>query len=296
MAASKVAAPAVYVRLLGGLGNQLFQYAMGRQLADERDTELVLDSRFILRKHCVSGLAIDEFNIRARYLNNAESNNYSELSWKLTRALRRKIRPALGYYHETSYGFDANLGNQPSACMLSGFWQSYKYFSLTPQLLQDLTLTAGLPAEALTITQQMAATNSVAIHVRRGDYLSDPKALVKHGLCSDRYYNEALQLINAEVQEPTYYVFSDDPEWVKAHLGLRDAIFVSDAGFSPEVDLVMIGRCKHQIIANSSFSWWGAYINQNPHKLVMAPSPWFDDADNYPDQDLIPPDWKIIAK
>ena len=296
MAAIKSYASPVYVRLLGGLGNQLFQYAMGRNLADQRGAELVLDSRFILRKHCVSGLAIDHFNIRSRYLNATELKQYSELSWKFTRALRWKLRPVLGFYHETLYGFDANLCKQSSASMLSGFWQSHKYFSPTVSLLQDLTLAKGLPDDALLVAEQMGATNSVAIHVRRGDYLSDPKALVKHGICSGEYYNEALRFINSKVQEPTYFVFSDDPEWVKDNLDLRDAIFVSDAGFAPEVDLVMIGKCKHQIIANSSFSWWGAYLNKNPHKLVVAPTPWFDDAENYPDRDLIPPNWKIIDK
>ena len=287
---------AVYVRLLGGLGNQLFQYAMGRALADARQVELVLDPRFILRKGCISGLAIDEFAIRARYLTDTEAAYFKEPIWKLSRALRRQINPWLGYYHETVHSFDAAALAQSLEVMLSGFWQSERYFSnYGHQLRTDLVLKSQMPSAAVKLATQMASGPSVAMHVRRGDYLTDPKALVKHGVTSAHYYQTALQLMIEKLGDVDLYVFSDDPDWVRTNIQHPKIIFVSDFGFSAEQDLWLISACQHQIIANSSFSWWGAYLNDYASKIIVAPQPWFD-AKHMAQQDIIPADWNTLAK
>ena len=287
---------AVYVRLLGGLGNQLFQYAMGRALADARQVELVLDPRFILRKGCISGLAIDEFAIRARYLTDTEAAYFKEPIWKLSRALRRQINPWLGYYHETVHSFDAAALTQSLEVMLSGFWQSERYFSnYGHQLRTDLVLKSQMPSAAVKLAKQMASGPSVAMHVRRGDYLTDPKALVKHGVTSAHYYQTALQLMIEKLGDVDLYVFSDDPDWVRTNIQHPKIIFVSDFGFSAEQDLWLISACQHQIIANSSFSWWGAYLNDYASKIIVAPQPWFD-AKHMAQQDIIPADWNTLAK
>lgn len=287
---------AVYVRLLGGLGNQLFQYAMGRALADARQVELVLDPRFILRKGCISGLAIDEFAIRARYLTDTEAAYFKEPIWKLSRALRRQINPWLGYYHETVHSFDAAALAQSLEVMLSGFWQSERYFaSHGHQLRTDLVLKSQMPSAAVKLAKQMASSPSVAMHVRRGDYLTDPKALVKHGVTSAHYYQTALQLMIEKLGDVDLYVFSDDPDWVRTNIQHPKIIFVSDFGFSAEQDLWLISACQHQIIANSSFSWWGAYLNDYASKIIVAPQPWFD-AKHMAQQDIIPADWNTLAK
>jgi len=286
----------VYVRLLGGLGNQLFQYGMGRALADARGAELVLDPRFILRKGCISGLAIDEFTIRARYLTEVEAAHFKEPVWKLSRALRRQINPWLGYYHETMHSFDAAALAQSNAVMLSGFWQSERYFaSHGHQLRTDLVLKNPLPSAAVKLTVQMASSPSVAMHVRRGDYLTDPKALVKHGVTSAGYYQTALQLMIEKLGDVDLYVFSDDPDWVRTNIQHPNIIFVSDFDFSAEQDLWLISACQHQIIANSSFSWWGAYLNDYANKIIVAPQPWFDAID-LQDSDVYPVKWIKIKK
>ena len=286
----------VYVRLLGGLGNQLFQYGMGRALADARQAELVLDPRFILRKGCISGLAIDEFAIRARYLTEVEAAHFKERLWKLSRALRRQINPWLGYYHETVHSFDALVLAQKNEVMLSGFWQSERYFANHGhQLRTDLVLKNPLTSDAVKLAAQMDSSPSVAMHVRRGDYLTDPKALVKHGLTSAHYYQTALQLMIEKLGEVDLYVFSDDPDWVRTNIQHPNIIFVSDFGFSAERDLWLISACQHQIIANSSFSWWGAYLNDYANKIIVAPQPWFD-ATDLQDSDIYPTRWIKIKK
>jgi hypothetical protein len=249
-----------------------------------------------LRKGCISGLAIDEFAIRARYLTDAEAAHFKEPVWKLTRALRRQINPWLGYYHETVHSFDSAVLTQSNDIMLSGFWQSERYFvNQGHQLRSDLVLKKPLPPEAVQVAAQMQRGTSVAMHVRRGDYLSDPKALAKHGATSAHYYQTALQLMIEKLGDVDLYVFSDDPDWVRANVQHPSITFVSDFGFSAEQDLWLISACQHQIIANSSFSWWGAYLNDYAGKIVIAPQPWFD-AKHMAQQDIIPTDWNTLAK
>lgn len=283
----------VKVRLMGGLGNQLFQYAMGRTLADKLNAELVLDPQYVVRKGFVSGLAIDLFNVRAR-VDAKQAKLFPEWKWKLSRALRHKLRPLFGFYHECQYTFEQIADKVALDSMLSGFWQSYKYIDNNSMLRADLTTSVALTVEQLAIAEKMAQCESVAVHVRRGDYLHNPKALAKHGICSSAYYQAAVLAMKEQLAAPVFFVFSDDPKWVKEHIGIENAVFVSDHGFAQEVDLTLISKCQHQIIANSSFSWWGAYLNVNPNKYVITPTPWFD-AD-ISDEDLIPPSWIRMAK
>jgi hypothetical protein len=285
----------VVVRLVGGLGNQLFQYATGRYLADQKGVGLILDERYVARKHFISGLLIDKFSVRMDYFPESLAAKFSEAKLKLSRAMRRFIRPTFSAYHEIDVTYDSQLSDQKMGVMLVGFWQSEKYFLGHDILRKDLMLKAPLPVPAIDLVDRMEQTNSVAIHVRRGDYLSDQKTLAKHGVCSENYYREALKLIRNQVVDPQFFVFSDDAEWVKASFDLVDAVFVSDFGFAAEQDLVLISKCKHQIIANSSFSWWGAWLNGNAEKTVIAPTPWFDDA-KFPDCDLVPPNWLKVPK
>ena len=237
---------------------------------------------------------INAFNICAEVVDSAKGEAFPSFKWKLSRALRHCARPMLGFYHETEFSYDADVGNQPVGMRYSGFWQSSKYIESTPNLLSELSLKQPFTQQQLGIIEQMSAANSVAIHARRGDYLSNVKALAKHGVCSVGYYQNAISKIKEKVVNPAFYIFSDDPNWVRKNLDIGGAVFVSDSGFSPEVDLTLISKCKHQIIANSSFSWWGAYLNANPDKVVIAPTPWFD-AD-ISDADMSPPNWLKVSK
>ena len=286
----------VVVRLVGGLGNQLFQYAAGRYLADKKGVGLILDERYVARKHCVSGLLIGEFSVRMDYLPESLAAKFSEVKLKLSRAIRRRVRPTFSAYHETEFTYDPHLIDQKVGVMLVGFWQSEKYFLEHDVLRKDLVLKAPLPLPALNLVDRMGQSNSVAIHVRRGDYLSDPKTLAKHGVCSESFYREALKLIRHKVVDPQFFVFSDDPQWVKTHIKLPpQCTYVSAANIAAEEDLALISRCKHQIIANSTFSWWGAWLNSSCDKIVVCPTPWFDD-NNIVTKDLLPANWHQLAK
>ena len=286
----------IYLRLMGGLGNQLFQYAAGRSLADRLGVELVLDDRYVVRKSQHTGLALDAFNIRARVMNNSEQQRFSEGKIRLARWFKKLIRPLGKVFWETQYNYDTSINTTPVGQLLIGFWQSEEYMHSMHQLRLDLVLKAPLSAPAQKVKRFIDAVESVALHVRRGDYLKDQKTITRHGACSQSYYQNAIDYVLEKKPMAEFFVFSDDPEWVKAHLKLPpQCTYVSAANIAAEEDLVLMSGCKHQIIANSTFSWWGAWLNNSCDKIVVCPTPWFDDP-SIDTQDQLPANWHQLVK
>jgi len=287
---------ALYVRLMGGLGNQLFQYAAARSRADELGVELVLDRRYVERKALHTGLAIDYFFVRGRGLSVTERRKFSEIKLRIARLLKRYARPVFGTYWETRFNFDQEVKGASSGSMLCGFWQSERYITNPQQIRSDLVLNTPFSPAAAAVAATIDSCQSVAVHVRRGDYLKDQKTMERYGLCSVDYYQAAIHRILAQVESATFFVFSDDPAWVKEHLSIGNrCVFVSCKEIAPQEDLLLMSLCKHQIIANSTFSWWGAWLNKNCDKIVVAPTPWFDDH-TIVAHDLIPHTWHEIKK
>ena len=286
----------IYLRLMGGLGNQLFQYAAGRSLADRLGVELVLDDRYVVRKSQHTGLVLNAFNIRARLMTTLERQFFSERKIRLARWFKKLIRPLGKVFWETQYNYDPSIDATPVGQLLIGFWQSEEYMYDLHQLRLDLELKAPLSLAAQKVSEVIDTVESVALHVRRGDYLKDQKTIARHGVCSQSYYQSAIDLVLAEKPMAKFLVFSDDPQWVKVHLQLPpQCTYVSKASITAQEDLVLISRCKHQIIANSTFSWWGAWLNNSCDKIVVCPTPWFDDS-RIATQDLLPANWHQLPK
>ena len=286
----------IYLRLMGGLGNQLFQYAAGRSLADRLGVELVIDDRYVVRKSQHTGLSLDVFKIRGRLMNNSEYQYFSEGKIQLARWFKKLIRPLGKVFWETQYNYDSALEILPSGHLFIGFWQTERYVHNADQLRLDLAFKAPLTEPAQKVKRIIDVVESVALHVRRGDYLKDKKTIDRHGLCSQSYYQSAINLVLAEKPTAEFFVFSDDAKWVRAHLQLPlQCTYVSANNITAEEDLVLMSGCKHQIIANSTFSWWGAWLNNNSDKIVVCPTPWFDD-NSISTQDLLPTNWHQLAK
>jgi hypothetical protein len=286
----------IYLRLMGGLGNQLFQYAAGRSLADRLGVELVLDDRYVVRKSHHTGLALDAFNVRTRLMDKLERQAFSEGKIRLARWCKKLIRPLGKVFWETQYNYDPSIDTTPVGQLLIGFWQSEEYMHNMHQLRLDLVLKAPLSAPAQKVSEVIDAVESVALHVRRGDYLKDQKTITRHGVCSQSYYQSAIDLVLAEKPKAVFFVFSDDPKWVKAHLKLPpQCAYVSAVNIAAEEDLVLMSGCKHQIIASRTFSWWGVWLNNSCDKIVVCPTPWFDD-NNIVTKDLLPANWHQLAK
>jgi hypothetical protein len=273
----------IIVRISGGLGNQMFQYAYGRALTLPTNDSLKLDTTSV--QTGLRSFALDAFTV------NIEHATMSRFKRKwLELKDRRKPASERTIIREVGFTFNENLRELRGEHYVIGLWQSEKYFaSIRPQLLKDFTL-HKLSSAAKTIRDTMQKTNSVSIHIRRGDYVSNQSTNQKHGTCSPEYYARAIAHIQKQVENPHFFVFSDDTAWVKEHITIPGNVtFVSDTHLKDAEELMLMSFCKHNIIANSSFSWWGAWLNQNAHKMVIAPKQWFlADIDT---KDLLPTSW-----
>ena len=283
----------VYTRLFGGIGNQLFQYATGRALADRLGCDLVIDTRYL------AGLKRDDCFVhfqnarlrRDRPLPPAKSDGM--LLYGLWRLLSHRPKLLLNryprLYREKGLGFDPDLRFRPPGTYLHGYWQSERYFMLIEdQLRQDLTFTTPLDGANAEMAARIAETpNATSVHVRRGDYLKSGA----YAACTPEYYRSALDYIEVNAEGAlTCFVFSNDPAWARDNLDLgRDTVVVDiNDESSGHFDLHLQSLCDHNVIANSTFSWWGAWLNGDRDRVVTAPMRWF--APNQPPNPDICPD------
>lgn len=270
----------IITKINGGLGNQLFQYAAGRALAHHHQTDLVLNLSWfknIPGSNTHRHYQLDLYPIVARIANPEE---VASLRMYQDRFLRRIPFLSKKWHHalEKGFQFDPHFYSHPDNTYLDGYWQSSLYFeSVQAQIREELQPIAGPGLENQSLIDQIRATNSVAIHIRRGDYVSNSAANQYHGICGLEYYQNAIKRMQASVPNPHFYIFSDDLDWAKKNLLISDpAVFVGhNSGDQAFQDIRLIAECQHQIIANSSFSWWGAWLNPNPNKIVIGPKKWF---------------------
>jgi len=254
----------------------MFQYAAGRALSLRHAVPLVLDlSAF--DSDPKRSYALTPFVIKAEVV-----------SFSRWLRLWRKVQGR--YYREQSFAHDPKVSGLLPGRLLNGFFQSEKYFvDHADTIRREFSLKEPLSQKAQGYLREVeSAPNSVSVHVRRGDYVSDPKTTAFHGNCSWEYYESAMRHMRERVGGVSFFFFSDEPEWLVAQQ--VDGVVVT--GLSSHEDMFLMSRCKHQIIANSSFSWWGAWLNKNPDKIVIAPKRWFaDEKMERQTGDLIPEGW-----
>jgi len=279
----------ILVYLEGGLGNQLFQYAAGRALADFHQASLKLVIRGYSRFKESRIYKLHHYNIAATV-----ATSRQEWLIRLSNPLRY-----LGPWHqrprivERRFRFNPEILAAPDNVCLAGHWQSEKYFLAIESILHhEFTLKNDLDGENLRFSRLISQTSAVSLHIRRGDYVSDPAKLAFHGCCPPDYYRAAIDQMRELVDSPHLFVFSDDLDWAERHLVTGcPTTFVRHNGEARDYeDLRLMSQCQHHIIANSSFSWWGAWLCKNPGKQVIAPKNWFDGAKN-DTSDLIPASW-----
>lgn len=294
----------VTTSLYGGLGNQLFQYAAARALAARCAVPLVLDLSWfdnIPSSDAITprNYALSPFALNARV---QSIGFYTQPQSLLKKAFRRMLRqlglPSTGgVYFEKSFGFDPNVNTLSPPVCLNGHWQSLKYFSDAQDLIRaEIGRVGDLSEKSRALHTEISSTDAICLHVRRGDYVTNKNAAQFHGLCSMDYYRQGVQITSAELKNPHGYVFSDDPEWVRHNLDVGLDFTVVDVNGPDDAhqDLWLMAACKNFVIANSSLSWWGAWLGAYPHKRVVAPLAWFKDAQR-DTRDLIPGDWVRLA-
>ncbi len=287
----------VITTLIGGLGNQLFQYAAGRALADRAGVPLKLDvsgfESYALRRYELGTLPIAASLATPDDL--APFGPTAAGQSRLRRLLVGAVasRQAAATHTEPHFHYDAGFETLAAPLRLNGYWQSERYFErLRPQLLAELRPVTPLEPENLETARSIDGATAVSVHVRRGDYVSNSTTNAFHGTCSPGYYRAATAAIAARVSAPHFFVFSDDQAWTQANVTLEGpTTYVSanppDRGFR---DMQLMSRCQHHVIANSSFSWWGAWLNPSPDKIVVAPQRWFAAGAN-DTRDLLPAGW-----
>lgn len=288
----------VLVKLLGGLGNQMFQYAMGRRLVHGRKASLHFDVRELCNDPQRS-FALDGFCIVGRVANAAElRKGLPWQAWLHPRFTRRlaAFPSRVHYVRECGYTFEPVVLESTVPAYVEGYWQSERYFAPIADVVRaDFMLAEPLTAMRRVIADKIAACEAISVHVRRGDYVSNPVANAYHGTCAPEWYATAMELIAAGLNRPKFFVFSDDPAWARENLpGRWSCEFVApqDDGRDFE-DMHLMAMCRHHIIANSSFSWWGAWLDPHPEKRVIAPAHWFKGA-GHDTRDLIPESWERL--
>lgn len=278
----------IIVKLMGGIGNQMFQYTAGRCLAIQNKTNLKLDITLLLDRNPRKDFTYRNYELGAF---NIQENFVSPLENKILRV--KQILRMINTVKEPHYHFYESMLSVPDNSYLVGYWQSEKYFKDVEDIIRN-EFTVKLKAEGINkkIAEEINSCEAISIHIRRGDYVSNPETNKYHGLCSLEYYQKAIKKITSYIENPHFYIFSDDPEWTQKNLDFEYPFkFITHNGsLKGYEDLRLMSLCRYNIIANSSFSWWGAWLNRNPEKIVIAPRKWFNDPSINTD-DLIPKSW-----
>lgn len=277
-------------RLVGGLGNQMFQYASAYAVAKHNSTDLLLDTSWFEEKNSAvwtMKYELECFNITARSISNKSYKTTDNI-----KAARHKLFNKNIYfeYKEKSLLFDDNVFSVGKNVVMDGYWQSEKYFArYRDNILKEFTFASESKSNFLS---QIVNSNAISLHVRRGDYASHQQTNSFHGLMGLDYYQAAIESIASKVKNPVFFIFSDEPEWCRDNITINHpTVYVS--GNKGEEDMQLMSRCKHHIIANSSFSWWGAWLNPSNDKIVIAPKRWFNDPSGN-SSDLVPAAWERI--
>lgn len=287
----------IITQLNGGLGNQLFQYAIARKLAIDNNTNVLLDVS-LYDTYKLRNFSLEPFSFNQEKANEFQLKIFNEgkinsrIEHFFYKIIRKVYKPVS--IIETTLEFQHSVAElKYSNVYLQGYWQSEKYFiDIRKQLLEDFKIKNSLSGINLELSEKIIKSNSISVHIRRGDYVTNVHNLSVHGICGLDYYEKGIEYLTKNVSNPELFVFSDDMEWVRENLKVNIPITYVDNNdaLTDYEDLRLMSQCKHNIIANSSFSWWGAWLNTNINKLVIAPKNWFVDQ-SLNAKDIIPTSW-----
>jgi hypothetical protein len=290
----------IFIRLKGGLGNQLFQYAMGLRLARKHNTELKLDIS-VYKNDPLRFYALDVFNISAPIATDQELQMVKPAkpprwSFKSIFQTQPDLNSGNSYrvLNEKHFHFDSKVLDAPDNVYLDGHWQSEKYFKDVEDIVRrEFSFKGSLDKQNKKLLDEIENTASVSVHIRRGDYVTNTR--LAHGTCSLDYYLNCAGIICERRENVRFYVFTDDPKWVADNLRLPSltTIVEGNEDFQSYKDLWLMSACRDNIIANSSFSWWSAWLNANPSKMVFAPKRWLEKP-KFNTMDLIPAGWQQV--
>lgn len=275
----------------------MFQFAAGYALAKLRHEELVLDTGDFRRQKHHNGFELPIFgnlpskDMPEKLRSSVQPQSLLQKLW--SRYVRRVVRVTEPHFHFSEDFFHLTKSKH---VYLEGYWQSERYFKRFEPAIRDLfTFTQTFSRESQAISTKIQAVSSVSLHVRRGDYVNNAHTNSVHGTCSLDYYRNAIGTVIRTIATPYFFVFSDDVSWARSNLELPPSTeFVScNTGTNSWQDMALMAACQYNIIANSTFSWWAAWLNTNPRKRVIAPKQWFR-TESLSTKDLYPPGWQLL--
>lgn len=282
----------------------MFQYAAARAAALLHDTELKMDRSWFSDRPAsdtARRYMLGELDITAGFASSREILQTRCIASGRRASFICKLRSILvnddwGWYREPGFNFDPCLRMQGDKFCMDGYWQSYRYFEdFGEHIRKEFVPSRALAGANMKLAERIHTARSVAVHIRRGDYVNDPAVRMVHGHCTLDYYQKAVRYISERYTGLTFFIFSDDPGWAESNLDFaKPAVIVKHN--SPEdavEDLRLFSFCRHHIIANSTFSWWGAWLCSSEDKTVIAPHAWFNVSD-FDTSDLIPSGWVRI--
>ena len=283
-------------KLKGGLGNQLFQYAVARAIGEEFIEPVLIDCTAYAKQKNYRNPDIMALNIRATVATKADIEMFVTFNWLYNRKPNWLTSFTNHTYIENKFSYNPEIEYQKPPVFLDGYWQSEKYFeAIKPILQREFTVKEAYITNLQPLTNTIHNSQAVAIHIRRGDY-TNRKLLAVHGVLPLSYYTAAIEQLKATHSNLTFYIFSDAIQWVKDNwnFGTTPVQYASLQTTSVLHDFYLMQQCQHFIIANSTLSWWAAWLSTtNPNKQVIAPKQWFAKGPTDVD-DLIPATWQVI--
>lgn len=279
----------------------MFQYAFARTLSVINSTELVLNTSYLQSKLPFSSMAtqmkyeLGIFNINAKIESNFFSSKYLYPFAKAEFLLRDKINQSkYNVLIEQQHNFKPYDLLTPDNSYIKGNFQSERYFEFISSVIrEEFEFKINLNAENINWKSKILNSNAISIHVRRGDYISLIQNQNKFSATSINYYEEAINYIKSKITNPVFFIFSDDINWAKQNIITNTETYFVDNNNTPQtsyIDMQLMSLCKHNIITNSTFSWWAAWLNNNTNKIIIAPQQWFADI-SINSQDIIPQEW-----
>ena len=277
----------VIIRIIGGLGNQMFQYAYAKALQNKGyDVKIDISAFDTYKLH--GGYQLDKFDIDLKNATKEEVKLYYKKDIVSQILNRLNIKHTI--IKEKGLSFKKRLLKPSDNTYIQGYFQSEKYLFDIANINEIFTINNPISNYTKEIKKLILdSNNSCSIHIRRGDYIDDPIFEV----CEIDYYKKAMKFMEKKMGTISYFVFSNDIKWVKENIKAKNIVYVdSKEPRIPHEDMFLMSLCKNNIIANSSFSWWGAYLNQNKEKLIIAPKNWFKTARKIKQsKDLVPKSW-----
>ena len=286
------------IRLQGGLGNQMFQYAFGRALSLRNNSDLYLDVSALNPKKN-RGYSLDNFLLNAKFatppiLKSAITPHFA-LKKKLWKALKIPFKYAPTHIVEKRFSYSAEIAETKTSAYFDGYWQTEKYFADCPDIIRgDFAFRNESELQKHPQYGEICGSDSVALHIRRGDYVKNPKYRKLLYVCTLEYYKRAIAYLRERHSGLKFFIASDDHKWVAENFDLSAEFRLIESKSAIE-DFFLMSRCRHNIISNSSFSWWSAWLNGNPQKTVIAPDAWFAARARMDYSDILPGGWIKIA-